>query len=471
MSQFESKGHSELCGERSESSSEESLYFLDRFLKTSSPRPLRHFTEVAEALDGELTSVAGQPLIRVEKSVSVNAPYGRFCLSDTMASYAHLRFFLSKSPLTAGHDSPADDLSLEDFLFLDCETTGLATGAGTYAFLVGLGYFRTDRFILNQFFLPDYACEPALLNSLHHIVKSFKILVTYNGKCFDLPVLETRFILSRQPSPLSPMKHIDILYPARQIWRRRLLNLNLINLERQVLKTSRDGDVNSALIPSIFFHYLRTRQTVNLAPILSHNRSDLLTLAHVTLLISHLLETPHSRFLSDPFDLFGLGQLLFQRGATEKARIVLEQAWQLVTENSPSIRVATDRAHSFASLAIPIGYLLGLLHKRTQSWYEAEKIWQKMTHFAGNGSLHGYEEMAKYYEHRQHDFKKALNLVDNALLVLSLTSGSQPETKNRSPETCPENSRRNLPGITRNLEHRRQRLLRKLHSSQPRKPV
>jgi len=122
---------------------------------------------------------------------------------------------------------------------LDTETTGLAGGAGTYIFLVGVGYFEGDQFYVRQYFMRDYNEERALLSALNDLLANFKAVVTYNGKTFDLPLMESRYIMSGMKMSLKDPYHFDLLYPARRLWKRRLMSCSLSTVEREILKVSR----------------------------------------------------------------------------------------------------------------------------------------------------------------------------------------------------------------------------------------
>jgi uncharacterized protein YprB with RNaseH-like and TPR domain len=128
-------------------------------------------------------------------------------------------------------------------LFLDLETTGLAGGAGTYAFLVGCGWFDGATFRLRQFFLSNFGAERALLESVAELAAGTACVVTYNGKSFDLPLMETRFVLQRMPTPFADMPHVDMLHPARRLWREDDVECRLTNLERTLCGREREGDV------------------------------------------------------------------------------------------------------------------------------------------------------------------------------------------------------------------------------------
>src|SRR2546422_906209 len=193
-----------------------------------------------------------------------------------------------RQPLGAALEAPLDLLSavaraetpVEDarrLLFLDAETTGLAGGTGTYAFLVGAAWLEDDRLVLAQHFMRDFDEEPALLAALRPLLERASGVVTFNGASFDLPLLETRFIMARRRWP-STLPHLDLLRPARRVWTSCFADCRLATLEREVIGVVREDDIAGALIPAIYFDFLRSRRAAPLGRVLAHNRDDVLTL-------------------------------------------------------------------------------------------------------------------------------------------------------------------------------------------------
>ncbi|PYX43836.1 MAG: hypothetical protein DMG79_21645, partial [Acidobacteria bacterium] len=160
----------------------------------------------------------------------------------------------------------------EQWLFLDTETTGLAGGSGTYAFLVGIAWWEGGGLEIEQFFLREQSEERSLLFALRERIAERPILVTFNGKSFDWPLLETRYRMSRKISVPTPQAHLDFLHPARNLWRLRLGSVRLSELERHVLGWDRGADLLSGLIPQIYFDYLRGGPPERLVPVLNHNQ-------------------------------------------------------------------------------------------------------------------------------------------------------------------------------------------------------
>jgi len=142
--------------------------------------------------------------------------------------------------------------------FLDTETTGLAGGSGTYAFLIGVGRITREGFKVKQFFMREYAEERSILKALEAHLNDFDVLITYNGKSYDQPLLETRYLMTRHKAPFARLGHLDLLHGARRLWKLRLATCRLMQLEEQILGVYRDGDLPGELIPYVYFEYLRS---------------------------------------------------------------------------------------------------------------------------------------------------------------------------------------------------------------------
>src|SRR5260370_5759201 len=166
------------------------------------------------------------------------------------------------------------------WLFLDTETTGLAGGTGTYAFLVGLAWWDAGGLQVEPFFMRDFTEEDSVLQELSARVVERPVLFTFNGKSFDWPLLENRFTMTRSIATPKLAAHLDLLHPARALWKLRLSSVRLVELERYVLDAPRlgrrrDHHVSSAPIPQFFFYYFRGWPAQPLAGVVRHNHMDL----------------------------------------------------------------------------------------------------------------------------------------------------------------------------------------------------
>src|SRR6266403_3273215 len=212
------------------------------------------------------------------------------------------------------------------WLFLDTETTGLAGGTGTYAFLVGLAWWDAGGLQVEQLFLRDFSEEHSLLHELAARLAERPVLVTFNGKSFDWPLLENRFTMTRAIKVPQLAAHLDLLHPARALWKLRLGSVRLVELERHVLDAERLGwhreeDVLAALIPQHYFDYLRGGPAEPLAAVVRHNQMDLRGLAALFGKINSLLDERQSLAAEDSLDLFGLSKFLQRRGDNERAHL------------------------------------------------------------------------------------------------------------------------------------------------------
>jgi uncharacterized protein len=290
----------------------------------------------------------------------------------------------------------------EHWLFLDTETTGLAGGSGTYAFLVGVGWWEGGGLEIEQFFMREYSEERALLFALRERIAEHPVLVTFNGKSFDWPLLETRYRMSRKISVPTPDAHLDFLHPARNLWRLRLGSVRLSELERHVLGWDRGADLLSGMIPQIYFDFLRGGPPERLVPVLNHNQMDLRGLAALSSRILSLLSDAE-HLGQDGLELFGVSRICEKRGEHTRARNLYQRsiASFLPTE--------TDRVAR---------RLLARLAKRQGDFDLACELWK---HALGN-SRHGYdayEQLAMYYEHKARDPEQARQIVQQALDELS----------------------------------------------------
>src|SRR6266446_4496651 len=220
------------------------------------------------------------------------------------------------------------------WLFLDTETTGLAGGTGTYAFLIGLAWWDAGGLQVEQFFMRDFTEEHSLLHELAARVAERPVLVTFNGKSFDWPLLENRFTMTRSIAAPRLAAHLDLLHPARALWKLRLGSVRLVELERQVLDAPRlgwhrDDDVASALIPQFYFDYLRGGPIEPLAGVVRHNQMDLRGLAALFGKVNALLSEPGAAAETQSLDLFGLSRFLQRRGETDRAHLACSQALEI----------------------------------------------------------------------------------------------------------------------------------------------
>jgi len=297
-------------------------------------------------------------------------------------------------------------------VYLDTETTGLAGGAGTFAFLVGLGYWRRgeagEEFVVEQFFMRDYDEEPALLAALDERIQEqqFEGLVTYNGRCFDIPLLITRFISNRRRDRLARLPHLDLLYPVRQLWKLKHGDCSLGNIEKRVLGVRREGDIPGEEIPRTYFQFVRGGDPRRLLPIFSHNVIDILSLTALTGKVLEQVATAPEQL--DPVEVYSLGRMHLRQGALEQASLFLQKS---------------DRDLLPAQIYLRSQKELALAYKRNGDWDRAVEVWMQTVESYDAGiaaneerpDLFAFEELAKYYEHQAKDYYRAIEMVGRAL--------------------------------------------------------
>ncbi len=325
----------------------------------------------------------------------------------------------------------------KDWLFLDTETTGLAGGTGTYAFLVGLGWWEDDCFATEQLFMQDHSEEASLLLGLSQRLAEKGALVTFNGKSFDWPLLETRYRITRAaPVPVAAA-HLDLLHPARTIWRYRLRSVALAELERSVLGIERKGDIPSSLIPSLYFHFLRGGPAEPLIPVFHHNRFDLQGLAALMLRMVEILDDP-GRACCDGIEVFGVSRILQRRGDCSSAG----------SGYAAALGKGLPQEAEHAALRE-----LAWMAKRRGDFEQANTLWEQLR--AGTHSaLLASEQLAIHYEHRARDPGRALTLVRDALVQL------------RQEERAGRLTRQSYYHWHRRLHHRLRRLAEKSGSGE-----
>jgi len=294
------------------------------------------------------------------------------------------------------------------WLFLDTETTGLAGGTGTYAFLIGLAWWDAGGLQVEQLFMRDFTEEYSLLHELAARVAERPVLLTFNGKTFDWPLLENRFTMTRSIATPKLAAHLDLLHPARAIWKLRLGSVRLIELERHVLDAPRLGwrredDVASALIPQYYFDYLRGGPAMPLAAVVRHNQMDLRGLATLFGKINELLASANRAAGEiDSLDLFGLSRFLQRRGESGRALSACSQA----LESGLPAEFRPKASRDLAQMASQRG-----------EFARAAELWQALVADPQDG-VHACERLAIHYERRTKDIWRAKEFVQLALARL-----------------------------------------------------
>jgi hypothetical protein len=287
-------------------------------------------------------------------------------------------------------------------VFFDIETTGLSGGAGTIAFLAGCGWFEDEGFRVRQFFLAGPGGERAMLGALSDVLSNASLLVTFNGRTFDVPFMEMRWAFHRAAPPTDGIPHVDMLPAARRLWRRREMSsaldggCNLTSLERAVLDVHRVGDVPGFEIPARYFHFLRTGDQPAVEPVLEHNRQDIVSLAA---LMSHALwligEGPEA--CREPGEQLALGRLYERAGERARAHQSYEMA-------AASVGDADVQREALARLAASL--------RREARHEDAARAWEGVLSVRGRGGsasldVMANEALAVHNEHRRRDLAAA----------------------------------------------------------------
>ncbi|MFH2103215.1 MAG: ribonuclease H-like domain-containing protein [Chloroflexota bacterium] len=283
------------------------------------------------------------------------------------------------------------EIPVEELAFLDTETSGLAGGTGTYAFMVGVGRFSGETFHTSIYFMRDPSEEPALLEGLADFLAPCQALVTFNGKAFDAPLLRTRYTLHSIPVPFRDYAHLDMLPLVRRLWRDRLPSRALKYLEENVLMAPRTAEeVPGYEIPYLYFDYLRSGDASPLKGVFYHNAMDIVALAALTSHVAAVLHDPFEGHVQHGLDFVALAKLFESLGRWEQAARLYETGLEAELEE-PDFWSAVQR--------------LSALQRRRGDLETAVGLWEQA---AARGHVYAHVELAKYHEHRQRDYTTAL---------------------------------------------------------------
>jgi len=299
-------------------------------------------------------------------------------------------------------------MDLAQTAFVDTETTGLSGGTGTYAFLVGVGRFVGGTFQVHQFFMRDPGEERAQLAAVAEAVADCTGLVTFNGRTFDVPLLTSRYTLHKLPFPLTAERHLDLLPPARRLWRRRLPSCALTSLEHHILGLERADDVPGWLIPYRYFTYQRDGDARPLVGVFQHNALDVLTMVSLVARLARAYRDPAAA-LDHGRDWLSLA--LAYAAAGDWARVV----------GACDDALAHDLPPDEAGEAF---YHLTLAAKRSGDWPRAVAVWDDLAGATIPRRMYPFEELAKYWEHRapEPNLQRALGYAERARELV--TSGT-----------------------------------------------
>ncbi|MBS1874844.1 MAG: ribonuclease H-like domain-containing protein [Acidobacteria bacterium] len=353
-------------------------------------RPARYFVE--EWLSGQEIQTPHGAHFETERLYERHKRHGSLDIGDLAELPHDLLDAISQGTVPA--HSP------EKWAFLDTETTGLAGGSGTYAFLIGVGRITPEGFRVRQFFMREHGEEASLLSALADHLAGFEVLITYNGKTYDQPLLETRYRMSRFRPPFDRMPHLDLLHGARRLWKLRFDSCRLVELENQILGVEREGDLPGEMIPYVYFEYLRTGEAYQLVPILHHNAIDILTLACLTGVVPWAFRSPEQARLSHGAEMVGLGRWFRQADQPERALELFRRAVGLGLKDELMFRTLWD---------------ISLLERKAGRDDAALAVLTDLAAERNPYRVPALEELAKHYEHREKNYPMALEMTRAAL--------------------------------------------------------
>ena len=289
------------------------------------------------------------------------------------------------------------DITEKDMIFLDTETTGLSGGAGTLAFQIGLGYCEGGQFIVEQFCMRDYHEEAAMLCETAARLRRCKLLVSFNGRAFDVPLLRSRFLMVRQKEDAIPRFHADVLFPARRLWKLRLQNCRLSHLEEALLGIRREDDLPGALVPQTYFQYLKNRDFSPVERIMRHNQQDIVSLAQLFFFLCREYACPEQ--VVHGADLLSLAKHYARTGQASQST----KCYRLCAGKD-------TRPQAFHALAV--------CEKKGGRADNAIRLYSAMLR-RGEEPVMACEALAKLYEHQKKNLDCALQYTRQALLLLS----------------------------------------------------
>lgn len=356
------------------------------------PKPQSPIPEPEAWLHGEEVATAHGVHYETERLWERHRRHGSIGIVDLEALSADLL-----EPISSGQ---IRGIPPNKWCFLDTETTGLAGGSGTYAFLIGVGRITPQGFRVRQFFMRDFAEEASLLSALTEHLKQFQVLITYNGRTYDQPLLETRFRMVRQRPPFSALEHLDLLFGARRLWNLRFDSCRLVELENQILGVERQGDLPGELIPYVYFEYVRTQEIFRLLPVFHHNAIDILSLACLTAIVPRAFHEPAKAELAHGAEMVGLARWWRQAEQHEHALALFRQAVEKNLSDDLLFRTLWD---------------IALLEKKLGREHAALPVLTDLAASRNPWRAAAFVELAKYYERRERNYALALEMTRSAM--------------------------------------------------------
>jgi len=367
---------------------DEKLKSLKKFIvpdkKAGQPRPAlpSRYRRLAETLGAELVTRDEGTYCLVRTLYETGSRLGRFVL-EKPAFAVHLPLSAFNAMETEG------EVSLEELLFFDIETTGLG-GTGAVAFLIGCGSVVPEGFEVRQYLLPDFSDETAMLERVLEELSQDKTIVSYNGVAFDMSMIRDRMIVNRVAREIKTTGHVDLLHSVRRLFKRRLGDCSLGNVEQELFGFYREDDIPGYLVPAVYFDWLGSEALDDMEAVMEHNRWDIFSLYFLIILINRVFQTEGAS-LDKVDDLYSLSRVYGRRKRNDKVLSLYDEI------KKGSSKALDEDILWFNSLAM----------KRSGQWSEAARLWRRL---AGTPGREGYQanlELAKYFEHRLKDIEKA----------------------------------------------------------------
>jgi uncharacterized protein YprB with RNaseH-like and TPR domain len=367
---------------------------IDRKWANAGPSQPAAHQFIHELMSGQVVATPFGEHFETEKLYERHRRHGSMDISNLIELPPDVLDALSNGAVPSSHPTR--------WAFLDTETTGLAGGAGTYAFLIGVGSIDEEGFRVRQFFMRDYCEEASLLHALAEHLARFDVLVTYNGKAYDQPLLETRFRMARARPPFTRMQHVDLLFGARRLWKLRLDSCRLVDLEHQILGVERHGDLPGEMIPYYYFNFLRTQHAFRLVPIFHHNVMDIVSLACFTAIVPMAFRSPEDLAVRHGADLVGLARWLAQAERHEQALGLLRRAVDLGLPDDLLFRTLMD---------------IALIEKKLGRSAAVLAAFTELAASPNPYRTRAFEELAKFYEHSERNYALALDMTRSGLAL------------------------------------------------------
>ncbi|HDS01238.1 MAG TPA: hypothetical protein ENO22_10690 [candidate division Zixibacteria bacterium] len=370
---------------------EEQFRRFEKFIKTDLPaQKSLHLDKISQDLSAGIRETPEGNFLVKETIYGPGDLHGQFSFSDLDLSHP-LRFDSFSCPPDEG------TFNLKNIVVIDTETTGLSGGVGTVPFLVGLGFFRDGTYVVRQHFLPDYSEEHGFYKYMFDDLPG-NMIVSFNGKAFDLPLLTNRFLIQRTGSEFFSRKHLDVLFTLRRFFRLKLPDCTLKTAERALLEFERLNDIPSEQIPQTYFNYLQTGETSEIYQVIKHNIWDIVSTMGVMVELERYVESAEKMDKLSDVDSWAIGKFYLQRKDYDRAF------------SSFSRSEGTEQEFHFKNL-----FQASMISKKLCDFETAVSYWKMLSESFNPHYFAALEEMAKLFEHRSREFDKAISCCRRAL--------------------------------------------------------